>query len=129
TLGCAAAAVGLSKQARATDWVVHVGIAGLFNAVGFTAALLCLVPEYRRMLAAKLPLDPRSPVQAVALSLVAGVTVMSFGQLVATGAHPVLLTMAKTHPELVDRTPREQLLSMVFMLLWTVSGAVVAVGW
>src|SRR5262249_34883101 len=32
-------------------------------------------------------------------------------------------------PDLVNRTPREQLLSMLFMLLWTVGGAVVAVGW
>jgi hypothetical protein len=123
-------ALGLSRgHTRAADWLIALSAAGAFNMLGLVAAGLCLLPECRRRLATLLPLNPGSWVHAVALSMVAGLTLMSFGQLIATRGHPVLLTMIKARPDLVQKSPREQILSMLFLLLWTVAGAMVAVGW
>jgi membrane protease YdiL (CAAX protease family) len=84
-----------------------------------------LLPGVRSWAARVLPLHPRSFVHAVALSLVCGLAVLSFGQLAAAWGRPLLLELARRSPDFAASTKPPDLL---FGLAWTVAGVVVAVG-
>ncbi len=104
------------------------GIA-LWTLLGLMVAGLALVPAVRRFAARVLPIDPASPVHAIALSLVTGATVIGFGQLIAAGGAPPLLEMVQGTSELPGvGSDLDQLLFIAYGFVWTFPGALVAVG-
>jgi membrane protease YdiL (CAAX protease family) len=101
----------------------------LWAVLGFAAGVTALLPPVRRAAARVLPLDPGSLVHALALALVSGWTVVSFGHLLALGAQPLLLTMLRLDPDLTrDMTAAGLTASMLFGLLWCVPSALVVTG-
>ncbi len=97
--------------------------------VGIVVAGLLLVPRVRRDAARLLTIDPRSSVHAIALSVVGGATVMSFGQLIASRGMPALLDMVKVVPDrAAGSSDAAQLLLIVYGFAWQVPGALVAAG-
>src|SRR5919199_2088117 len=77
----------------------QLGIVTIWMIGGLVVAGLLLLPPVRRATAQVLPIDPRSSVHAIALSVVLGSTIMSFGQLIAAGGVPPLLEMVKSAPQ------------------------------
>jgi hypothetical protein len=103
-----------------------VGFAGL---TGVLVGMLALVPAVRQWAARCTPLEPRSLVHALALGLVAGTIVIGFGQLIVLGAQPLMLSLLKVDPNFAREIAKSNLqASMLYGLLWTVIGAVFAVG-
>ena len=99
----------------------------LWCLVGLIVAVLVLLPPIRRLLSHIIPIDPNSFVHAVALSVVGGTLIIAFGQLIAAGSKPPLLEMV-TNTNLPEQSTKEQLLNIVYPFLWTVPGALIAVG-
>jgi membrane protease YdiL (CAAX protease family) len=101
----------------------------LWSIAGVLVAGLMLIPALRAMVARILPIDPRSSVHAIALSLVVGATIICFGQLIAAGGLPPLLEMVEAMPDVASQTSDlDQLLLIVYGFVWTVPGALIAVG-
>lgn len=92
-------------------------------------ALLAAIPAVRRLVARWLPMDPDSPVHAVALAFIASLAVLSFGQLAATGGHPVLLTIVKANPDSLKTSVDDLVVGMVLGLLFSAPATAVTVGW
>jgi membrane protease YdiL (CAAX protease family) len=64
------------------------------------------------------------------LGLVTGITLIAFGQLVATGGRPALLTLVQRQPDVFGSVGPEELTgSIILSFLWTLPGTVVAAGW
>ena len=108
----------------------QLGAVAIWMLVGLTVAGLLLLPPVRRAAAQVLPIDPRSSVHAIALSVVLGSTIMSFGQLIAAGGVPPLLEMVKALPEATTSSSSKagDLLVMIYGFAWTFPGALVAGG-
>ncbi len=100
-----------------------------FNTLAVVVAFLALLPEVRRRVAGRLPIDPDSWVHAFALSLVSGATILFLGQLVATGGKPVILTMIQRDPRQFEELSRTILFQMLYGFIWMVPATVVAVGY
>jgi hypothetical protein len=102
-------------------------LAWSFMALVVAAALL--FPPARRWAARYLPLDPASLPQALALSMVAGMTLLFFGPLLATGGQPALLVMIQASPAMAKDIAESNVIgSMLYSLVWIVPGAIVATG-
>lgn len=128
----AGALQGPADPAKLLAAMVSPQVAGvaLWTLFGLIVAGLALVPAVRRLVARVLPLDPRSPVHAIALSLVAGSTIILLGQLVAVGGRPPLLDMVNETPQAMQqRSDLQQLLLIVYGFAWTVPGAMIAGGY
>ena len=107
-----------------------VGWAVLWSLLGLIVAAVLPIPAVRRAVARVLPIDPSSSVHATALSLVGGALVISFGQLIASGGSPVLLSMVEAMPDTGSGAAEGQdLLLTVYAFAWTVPCALVAGGW
>ena len=108
----------------------QLGVVTIWMIVGLAVAGLLLLPPVRRAAAQVLPIDPRSSVHAIALSIVVGSTIMSFGQLVAAGGVPPILEMVKAVPEATNKAKGDtsDLLVMIYGFAWTFPGALVAGG-
>lgn len=104
---------------------MYIASVGLWSLVGIVVAALLLLPVVRRVLSRFIPIDPGSFVHAVALSIVGGTLFIAFGQLIAAGSKPPLLEMVDAVP---DQSTSEQLLNIVYPFVWTVPGALIAVG-
>ena len=105
------------------------GAAVLWVLFGLLVAGLLLLPAVRRIVARLLPIDPQSSVHAIALSLVTGATIISLGQLIAASGVPPLLEMVDAMPEAeAQASDAEQLLLIVYAFVWTLPGALLAVG-
>lgn len=104
----------------------RVGMIALWNVVGLVVAAVVMLPAVRRDAARIVPIDARSPVHAVALSLVMGSTIINLGQLLALGGKPPMLEMVALMP---DQSATQQLLGIVYPFLWNVPGAIVAAGY
>ena len=100
----------------------------LWSLAGLLVAGLVLVPPVRRGLARLLPIDPRSTVHAIALSVVTGATIIGFGQLAAAGGVPPLLEMVEAMPEVAEGAGGNELLAMVYGFAWTLPAGLMAVG-
>jgi uncharacterized protein len=103
------------------------GGSALACAVG---AALCL-PAVRRMLSRFVPIDPDSFVHAVALASVVTITLICAIPLLVLGAPPLLTIISQS--ENLDLTSGRdaggQLRDLVYGLVWTIPGAIVAVGY
>lgn len=109
--------------------VPELGAAIVWTVGGLIAAGLVLLPAVRRLVARVLPLDPVSPVHAIALSIVVGTIIIGLGQLIATRGVPALLEMVNLNPDAVQSgSDAEQLLLIVYAFVWTVPGALIAAG-
>lgn len=107
-----------------------VGWAVLWSVVGLIVAAVLPIPAVRRAVARVLPIDPTSSVHAAALSLVGGSLVICFGQLIASGGSPALLSMVEAMPDVASGAAGgEDLLLTVYAFAWTVPCALVAGGW
>ncbi len=107
-----------------------VGWATLWALLGLIVAAILPIPAVRRAIARVLPIDPASSVHAIALSLVGGSLVISFGQLIASGGSPALLTMVEAMPDAASGAAEGQdLLTTVYAFAWTVPCALIAGGW
>ena len=75
-----------------------IAATALGSLLGLVVVGLLLLPVVRRAAARILPrqFDPRSSVHAIALSLIGGAIIISFGQLAAAGSVPPLLEIAKS---------------------------------
>lgn len=105
------------------------GAVALWMIPGLLAAGLVFVPAVRRAIARILPIEPRSSVHTIALSVVLGATLMSFGQLIAAGGAPPLLEMVKAAPgNGTSLSDVDQLLSIVYGFAWMLPSAIVAGG-
>lgn len=127
----AGALEGAADPAAFTSALVSpaTGAAVLWVVFGLTVAGLLLLPAVRRAVARLLPIDPRSSVHAIALSVVAGATIISLGQLIAASGAPPLLDMVDAMPEAeAQGGDAEQLLLIVYAFVWTLPGALIAVG-
>src|SRR5205823_13767120 len=91
-------------------------------------SVLVLAGDVRRWLARVIPIDPRSPVHAIALSLVTAGTVMLLGQLIAQRGRPPLLAMIEADPSFA-KGPGFGPLAMLFGLIWIVPACLILVGW
>ncbi|HSH83512.1 MAG TPA: CPBP family intramembrane glutamic endopeptidase, partial [Herpetosiphonaceae bacterium] len=100
----------------------------LWSLAGLVVAGLVLVPPLRRVLARVLPIDPRSTVHAIALSVVTGATIIGFGQLAAAGGVPPLLEMVEAVPDVAEGAGGNELLTMVYGFAWTLPAGLMAVG-
>ncbi len=108
----------------------EVGATALWVIFGLIVAGLMLLPPVRRLAARVLPIDPRSSVHAMALSVVVGSTIIAFGQLAATAGSPPMLDMVKNAPDAVQESSDvEQLLLIVYGFVWTVPAALIAGGY
>jgi len=105
-----------------------LGRVALWSLAAVVLSIIVLAPPTRVSLRRILPIDPRSPVHAIALSLVTAIAVMLLGQLIAAHGRPVLLTIVEQHPEVAKRAA-ESPLTMLYGLVWTVPAALVAAGW
>ena len=106
----------------------QLGAIALWSFLGLFIAAAVLVPRVRSTLARVVPIDPRSSVHAIALSLVTGASVISLGQLVAARGMPPLLELMNYVPEETTGSDADQLLRIVYGLAWMAPGAIVAVG-
>lgn len=104
----------------------RLGLIALWNVIGLVVAGLAMLPAVRRDAARILPLDARSPVNTIALSLVVGATTINLGQLLALGGKPVMLEMVPLIPQ---QSQTQQLLAIIYPFLWNVPGAIVATGY
>ena len=101
----------------------------LWTLAGLVVAGLLLLPAVRRIVARALPIDPRSSVHAIALSVISGAIIISLGQLVAAGGRPPLLEVVEAAPQAaIQGSDTEQLLLTVYGFAWTVPAALVAGG-
>jgi membrane protease YdiL (CAAX protease family) len=82
----------------------------------------------RRFLARFMPIDPRSPVHAVALSLVTAGTVMLLGELVAQGGRPPLLTLIQADPA-AAKSGSSGPAEILYGLVWTLPAGLLLAGW
>lgn len=109
--------------------LLFIALASLL-AVGLGA--LGFVPGVRAWLSRFLPLDPRSFVQMVALVAVVALMLLCFIPLLGVGAPPLLNLIAATTASGGDltagRSDNGMLRDTVYGLLWTVPGAILAVG-
>ena len=107
----------------------QLGAVALWSLLGIGVAALVLLPAVRRALARILPIDPRSIVHAIALSVVGGSTVIALGQLIAVGGAPPMLELVESMPEVGTNTSdADELLVMIYGFVWTVPAALVAGG-
>ena len=107
----------------------QLGAATFWSFVGLVVAGLVLVPRVRRWLGHVLPIDAESSVHAIALSLIVGTTIISFGQLIAAGGRPPILEMIKVMPGMAAAaSDTEELLRIVYGFAWMAPGAVLAAG-
>lgn len=101
----------------------------LWSLIGLGLAGVLLLPAVRQVVARQLPIDPTSPVHAVALAVVCGATVICFGQLFAAGGRPPILEMITAMPAAVAQSSDiEQLLLIVYGFAWMLPGALLAGG-
>jgi uncharacterized protein len=106
-----------------------MGVGILSVLVSLVAAGLMFVPSIRRAIARVLPIDPSSFVHMIALAIVVGGTLISLGQLVATGGSPAMLEVVKASPDVAEAAAAsDQLLMIVYAFVWTFPGAVIAGG-
>jgi hypothetical protein len=115
------------QSPRMIAQMVGLGVSAMLTLI--LSALVAL-PAVRRLLAQRLPIDADSPTHALALSLVVGVTVMSFGQLLASGGEPDVLMLVRRMPNVIlEVDAREMAASMLFTLAWAIPGVMMTVGW
>jgi membrane protease YdiL (CAAX protease family) len=99
-------------------------------AAALAAAVLLPLPAVQARVATVLPVRPGDTVHGVALGLVASFTLVSLGQLAATGGRPALLTLIASQPALLGQMKAEDVIgSLVLTFIWTVPATAVAVGW
>jgi membrane protease YdiL (CAAX protease family) len=103
----------------------QLGAVAFWSLIGLVVAAMLLLPAVRQRVSRVLPIDRRSVVHAIALSVVGGATIISLGQLIAAGSKPPALEMVGLVPE---QSASQQLLGIVFPFVWTVPGALIAVG-
>ncbi len=128
-LGAMQASRGLPTNILPPGGLGQLGAVAFWSFVGLLVAGLLLVPAVRRVLGRVLPIDPGSPVHAIALSLISGATIISLGQLIAAGGIPPLLAMVEATPEVTTAASDvDQLLLLVYGFAWIVPGSIVAAG-
>lgn len=121
-----------SGQPRFGGGGANFGLVGnvvLWCVGGWAAAMVVALPPVRRVLARFLPLDPESPVHAIGLATVVPLTLIGFGQLIALGGRPPLLTMIQHSPDTFKTGIEDIVAGMVLSFLWMLPCALVAVGW
>lgn len=112
-------------------WRLAALIAGNILAAALGATLF--VPTIRRRLSRIIPIDPDSFVHAVALGAVVTLTLQSFIPLLALTEPPLLGLIDSTAAAGIDPTGGRgdagMLRDLIYGLLWTIPGTVVAVGY
>ncbi|MBX3050596.1 MAG: CPBP family intramembrane metalloprotease [Caldilineaceae bacterium] len=105
------------------------GVLGI-SALGLLLGIAALLPPVRRRLSRVLPLDPDSFVHGIALALVVSLSLILLAPLIVTGLPPLLsdafMQMAESSGAL---DAQSNLLSTVYVLVWTVPLAIFAVGY
>lgn len=108
----------------------QLGTVIAWSLASWLCALLAALPAVRGWLARRrLPIDPESPVHAASLALVVSLAVISFGQLVATGGRPVLLTLIQSNPDALKATADDLAAGMILGLIFSIPAAGLTVGW
>ncbi|RLT41756.1 MAG: CPBP family intramembrane metalloprotease [Chloroflexi bacterium] len=111
------------------NWGIIGGIVGI-SAIGLLLGIGALLPPVRRMASRVLPLDPDSFVHGMALALVVSLSLILLAPLIVTGLPPLLsdafMQMAESTGAL---DAQSNLLATVYVLVWTVPLAILAVGY
>jgi len=123
-------AIALGDRGGAAGWWVPYLVFAAWSIAGLLAAILLPLPAVQARLATFLPIRADHTAHGVALGLVVGMTLIAFGQLVASGGRPALLTLVQRDPGTFAQMEGNDLTgSIILSFLWTVPGTIIAAGW